>query len=524
MILSRAISRQAYIRPPQTGLIFNTALAEFSSDVTLFGKPSIKIEKTDAFVLRFRRGASNLFAGQGTIEFCYYRTANPVGFRTLYRIVEVSTAIAIITRSNGTIYARARFGATTFETGFYPSLLNEWNHVAVTLENNQSLTLWLNGERKETIGDIGENLVTSGGTTYGLAGGDINGLSYRREFRVSRSIRYDKANATYDVPTGPFVNDPDTYMLFHLDGDDENAAGIPQLIDDLSVPEPTPPPIYIEATGGTLEEYEEGGEFYRSHTFTATDTFEVTQLGNTTDLNQLEYMIVAGGGGSADFSGGGGAGGHILGSIQATLASYPFTIGAGGVNANIVIQGAPGHNSTALGFTAIGGGGGGGMGGANPGGTGGSGGGGSPRDGAGGAGVVGQGNPGGSGGREPGGSTITDYGSGGGGGAGVAGGDGTFRQGGNGGDGLSNTLRDGTLQFYAGGGAGMGDARNGASQQGIPGLGGGGIAATGVPGDQSNTPGEPNTGGGAGAGGPGGVARAGGSGIVIVRYQIAELT
>jgi hypothetical protein len=236
MILSKAITRQAYIRPPQTGLYDNNA--EFSSAVTLFGKPSMEIAaNNDTNILRFRRSQPNLFDGQGTIEFWYYRTANPVGIRPVFQMFNaISNNIRILTRADGGIQASARFGGTTFSTDFYSTNINEWNHIAVTLENNQSLTFWINGERKQTLGDIGEDLVTVGGDTYALHGGEINGLSYRREFRVSRIARYNNANATYDVPTGPFISDPDTYMLFHMDGDDENTEGILQLIDDVTQP------------------------------------------------------------------------------------------------------------------------------------------------------------------------------------------------------------------------------------------------------------------------------------------------
>jgi hypothetical protein len=48
------------------------------------------------------------------------------------------------------------------------------------------------------------------------------------------------------------------------------------------------------ATGGTVTDIEQGGLFYRVHTFTTSDDFVVSQGG------EVEYLIVAGGGGSGN--------------------------------------------------------------------------------------------------------------------------------------------------------------------------------------------------------------------------------
>jgi hypothetical protein len=47
------------------------------------------------------------------------------------------------------------------------------------------------------------------------------------ELRISRTIRYDK---DFEPPTAPFEKDADTYLLMHLDGNEEamvNAAPVP---------------------------------------------------------------------------------------------------------------------------------------------------------------------------------------------------------------------------------------------------------------------------------------------------------
>jgi hypothetical protein len=287
-------------------------------------------------------------------------------------------------------------------------------------------------------------------------------------------------------------------------------------------PSPTPAPVYIEATGGTVTTYAEGGKFYKAHTFASSDNFVVTQLGNDTDRNKLEYLVVAGGGGGGGrpfHGGGGGAGGYIINSVQATLTSYPLVIGAGGPGYSTDSSCAnSGQDTTGFSQTAVGGGGGGGPlpYSDGPGCNGGSGGGSSVRATTVATGTSGQGNNGGPG------ATPDDpaYGAGGGGGAGAAGGGGTNTFGGVGGAGLSNTLRTGSAVYYAGGGGG---SVYESTASGAGGIGGGGAGAYGVGGENGTA----NTGGGGGGrdnrGSENKGSGNGGSGIVIVRYEIESL-
>ena len=115
-------------------------------------------------------------------------------------------------------------------------------------------------------------------------------------------------------------------------------------------------------------------------------------------------------------------------------------------------------------------------------------------------------------------------GGGGGGGAGSAGQDGGGGGngfGGNGGSGVQNNM-DGTNRFYAAGGGG------GGSQSNPLGLGGSGIGGNGANATNASTNGAPNTGSGGGGGndtdGAAGQAGDGGSGIVIVRYRLDQVT
>jgi len=245
-------------------------------------------------------------------------------------------------------------------------------------------------------------------------------------------------------------------------------------------------PAAFSATGGTITDV--GG--FRYHTFTASGDFEVVS-----GVGDVEFLLVGGGGGAG--SGGGGAGGHLPGAQAGmTVGVFPAVVGAGGAGGDN-----PGGASTFNGLSGDGG----GAGGFGVGGNGGSGGGGQSNDGtAGGTGVAGQGFAGGVGAS----NTGNNYG-GAGGGASAIGGNGRKSSpygGGHGGDGLA--WLDGVVR--AGGGGGYGSYS--AATPGEPGAGGGGTGGN----NSNGTDGVPNTGGG--GGGSSSTGKAGGSGIVIVRY------
>jgi hypothetical protein len=320
--------------------------------------------------------------------------------------------------------------------------------------------------------------------------------------------------------------------------------------------------LYTAATGGTTTTYTSGGKRYRTHTFTSSENFVVTSVGNG-DRNQVDYLIIAGGGGG-NYYAGGGAGGYRntvgtrpggtaleekIGLLQQT---YPIIVGAGGTG---LINSQKGGNSSAFEIVSTGGGG-----------ArvhlntsvrnGGSGAGGNPffsslvAPRAGGTGISGQGRNGGSGGVQyeqsaTGNNEFERRNAGA--GAGGAGGTGsnasvqTFSQTpGNGGAGLTNNIRNGTNVARAGGGAGSADLtiwRNNFGDTPIyqrqPQLSHGTSSAGG---GRANGNGTVNTGGGGGGGNGGagafvggtdidsavsGGGGSGGSGIVIIRYEIA---
>tara|TARA_B100000085_G_scaffold154306_1_gene140107 strand:+ start:574 stop:1557 length:984 start_codon:yes stop_codon:yes gene_type:complete len=298
-------------------------------------------------------------------------------------------------------------------------------------------------------------------------------------------------------------------------------------------------PTNVKATGGTVAE---PGNGYVYHVFTAPDTIVATGA----DVNDVDWLVVAGGGaGGGYFGGGGGAGGYRVRSPNAgplksptaiTISSSPISITVGNGASSNNAQGA----DSAFGPIASEGGGGGetGGGGGGAGTTGGSGGGGGPTNGGGThPGTAGntpptsppQGNPGGTG------YHLGTYPSGGGGGAGGTGGSAGNNSGpgGPGGNGYPNpdfaaphitpalteagvpspeitafTSAVGPTGLYAGGGGGIAGPENGAAGPGGGGAGG--------------SPGVNYTGGGGGGQHPpgGNHVRTGGKGIVIIRYAV----
>jgi hypothetical protein len=101
---------------------------------------------------------------------------------------------------------------------------------------------------------------------------------------------------------------------------------------------PGPPPTteYMNGTGGQI--YLRGD--YKFHYFTASSTFEVTQVGyDPTEGNVIQFLLVGGGGGGGRGAnidtggGGGGAGEFFTGSYNVSVGTYACVVGAGGIGA-----------------------------------------------------------------------------------------------------------------------------------------------------------------------------------------------
>jgi hypothetical protein len=118
---------------------------------------------------------------------------------------------------------------------------------------------------------------------------------------------------------------------------------------------------FMNATGGSISY---SGN-YKIHTFTSSGTFTVTQTGANSNV---EYLVVAGGAGggygsggaSGRGGGGGGAGGMFWGTATVGQTAYGVTVGGGGGGGTNCGYGGQGGNSSVFGLTAYGGGGGGG--------------------------------------------------------------------------------------------------------------------------------------------------------------------
>ena len=298
-------------------------------------------------------------------------------------------------------------------------------------------------------------------------------------------------------------------------------------------------PPFIAATGGTVTCCGD----YKIHTFTGPGTFTVTNAGNPSGSDTVDYLVVAGGGGgggdaNTTGSGGGGAGGYRessgaasgcysvspLGSgvsaLPVSVQGYPITVGSGGGGGGggSATPGSGGNNSVFSTITSTGGGGGSGTNGGS-GNSGGSGGGGKQGGGSGSGNTPPtsppQGNNGGTG---DGGAPAA--GGGGGGGAVAVGVNGTGPAGGNGGAGTTSCINATPTTRAGGGGGGV----SAGGTIGTGGVGGGGNGSNSIPVSGGN--GTVNTGGGAGGGGGGaygltngGPGGSGGSGIVIIRYK-----
>jgi len=321
-------------------------------------------------------------------------------------------------------------------------------------------------------------------------------------------------------------------------------------------------PLFTQATGGTITT---SGDF-KIHSFTGDGCFAVSTLGNspvvpTGGPGNVDYLVVAGGAGGGRGSGaggGGGAGGHRTsfpsascnaGAFPISATTFPITVGGGGVGGQPGgINSSNGSNSVFSTITSAGG----GYGGndnpptpirdGNPGGSGG----GSSSGPFNGSGQYYCGGPGGNGNTPPvsppqgnnGGTGYFNFGPGasplyqnvGGGGGGGAGGVGANMGVGGpapaaaGGNGSANSITGSSVTRAGGGGGGL-QASPSSKSGGAGGPGGGGQGSNlGDGTGPAATAGSTNTGGGGGGGsqgatGPGQIAGAGGSGVVIIRYK-----
>jgi len=130
---------------------------------------------------------------------------------------------------------------------------------------------------------------------------------------------------------GPGLNKSDGHLLeyfrktFGAGGGGTNASSAPSGTG-------------LTATGGVISDYTNGPAVYRAHIFASSGTFDVTAPGTFGDTVET-FAIGGGGGGSGGFPGygpgrGGGAGGaFVVTSYPVSVATYPISVGAGGAGA-----------------------------------------------------------------------------------------------------------------------------------------------------------------------------------------------
>lgn len=363
---------------------------------------------------------------------------------------------------------------------------------------------WLNTHLIPVISAVSGNITNGTGTTLTLTVSDttstINVIYKVSGTEVGRNtgISVSSGSASCTVPSGVHGQSVGATVVITVEntakGNVESSTSQSKVVQGI-------------ATGGTVSTYSSGGTNYKVHKFTSSGNL-VVPTGLT--LSNCNIVIVGGGGGSGAYgNGGGGGGGGAGGYGNATVSSltagtHSITIGAGGAQhatgSNTTVPSAFQGNLSSTHFNSgtFNGGGAGAYGSNATGGTGASGGGGNPiSGGAGQTNVSGtQGNVGG----YVGALNQNDNGAAGGGGAGAAGSNATWTNAGTGGGaGVALTIVDGStsVTYSAGGRGGNGTYHGNTGRVGVANTGEGGY------GPKASIAGY-----------------AGGSGIVIIRYEV----
>lgn len=236
MIGSSKLSNQG-IRPLQSSTLSGSA--GITSTTGPFGDTrnclAVGGATDGAAYLSTTLSAPELFSGEGTVEFWFYNanTNYPATYSVFYDQAEVSTEIRLLLRNNSSIAATARFGATTYTTTYGTLNTNSWNHVALTLEGNTYLTLWVNGLNIGSVGTGTDTLVTSLGSINRLAYQSSDG--YICDYRLSTRARWSRLDSSFRVPNKPLDSDQYTYWLMPLDNSTLYDNGLPREPKPVSV-------------------------------------------------------------------------------------------------------------------------------------------------------------------------------------------------------------------------------------------------------------------------------------------------
>ena len=105
-------------------------------------------------------------------------------------------------------------------------------------------------------------------------------------------------------------------------GDDFVNKFVRAIVSDstgLDAVQPFTPESGLTATGGVISDFVDSGNVYRTHIFTSSGIFNVTD--DTSDFGtNIEYLVVGGGGGAGGRSGGGGG----AGGLRTNLSGHPL--------------------------------------------------------------------------------------------------------------------------------------------------------------------------------------------------------
>ena len=231
---------------------------------------------------------------------------------------------------------------------------NVWHHIVLQFSGSSTWSMWFNGSPQVT----NNATVTGSSNAFSVGASGSSGGSVRiDEMRITAATKYTPG-ASFSVPTAAYTNETDTIGLFHCETSAPNLDDSPIVV----------PINYSAGTGGTVTTWTEGAINWKAHAFFAgTNTFTVTNVGET-GYKMFGFLVAGGGGGggkttSTNGVGGGGGGGEVnsMGQLSIAAQSYTIVVGAGGTAGSVTTatRGGNGGNSSAFGTTVLGGGGGG---------------------------------------------------------------------------------------------------------------------------------------------------------------------
>jgi len=165
--------------------------------------------------------ASTLALGTGnfTIEGWFYLTSYGSGASLCYDARVAGTTVAPVLAVEGSNIGYA-VGSSYYIQTPRPSL-NTWTNVAV-VRNGSTTTMYVGGN---SVGSFTDNFnyVAPGDFIIGqrFDGGIFPFIGYIDEFRISSSARY---TANYTPSTTAFINDANTILLLHMEGENGSTS------------------------------------------------------------------------------------------------------------------------------------------------------------------------------------------------------------------------------------------------------------------------------------------------------------